>query len=43
MNIFGLIRSIGIPGYIAAAGILAYGLVVTFRPITTLSANIFEK
>ncbi|MED0772643.1 hypothetical protein [Bacillus siamensis] len=43
MDVVGLLKSIGIPGYIAAAGILAYGLVVTFRPITTLTANIFEK
>ncbi|KAF6538651.1 hypothetical protein G9F75_07010 [Bacillus sp. EKM208B] len=43
MDVVGLFKSIGIPGYIAAAGILVYGLVVTFRPITTLTANIFEK
>ncbi|MEK5082536.1 hypothetical protein [Bacillus sp. FSL H8-0515] len=43
MDVVGLLKSIGIPGYVAAAGILVYGLVVTFRPITTLTANIFEK
>ncbi|MBU5261958.1 hypothetical protein [Bacillus atrophaeus] len=43
MDVFGLLKSIGIPGYIAAGGILAYGLVVTFRPVTALSANIFER
>ncbi|WP_307892584.1 hypothetical protein [Bacillus swezeyi] len=43
MDVFSLLKSIGLPGYIAAAGILVYIFVITFRPITLLSANIFEK
>ncbi|OMI24863.1 hypothetical protein BTA31_20905 [Bacillus haynesii] len=43
MDVFSLLIRIGLPGYIAAAGILFYIFVITFRPITLLSANIFEK
>ncbi|NPC93638.1 hypothetical protein HOO54_15705 [Bacillus sp. WMMC1349] len=43
MDVFSLLKSIGLPGYIAAGGILVYIFVAKLRPITLLSANIFEK
>ncbi|UZD75319.1 hypothetical protein [Bacillus siamensis] len=43
MDVFSLLKSIGIPGSVAAGGILIYLFGVTFRPITLLSANAFEK
>ncbi|KXZ21822.1 hypothetical protein P4T89_03570 [Bacillus nakamurai] len=43
MDVFSLLKSIGIPGSVAAGGVLIYLFVVTFRPITLLSANAFEK
>ncbi|WP_440097217.1 hypothetical protein ACTDI5_06990 [Bacillus paralicheniformis] len=43
MDVFSLLMKIGLPGYIASGGILVYIFVITFRPITLLSSNTFEK